>query len=76
MIFRDEETIIDKSGMEPRYFYENFILPYKGNLEVWYQGNKTILLDIKIIFLTAWLVVFPDSKIVERTFKGLPKRGF
>lgn len=76
LIFRDEETIIYKSGIEPRFFYENFILPYKGNLEVWYQNNKTILLDIKIIFLTAWLVVFPDSRLVEKTFKGLPKREF
>jgi lipopolysaccharide/colanic/teichoic acid biosynthesis glycosyltransferase len=76
LIFRDEETIIDRSGMDPRYFYENFILPYKGNLEVWYQNNKSILLDLKIIFLTAWLIIFSDSKIVEKTFKDLPKRGF
>ena len=76
LVFRDVETIIDKSGMEPRFFYENFILPYKGELEIWYQGNKSLFLDLKIIFLTAWLIIFSTSGIVERTFKGLPKRSF
>ncbi len=76
LIFRDEETIIDRSGMDPRFFYEKFILPYKGDLEIWYQENKTILLDLKIIFLTAYLIPFSDSKIVETSFKNLPKRQF
>ncbi|MBV9987593.1 MAG: sugar transferase [Chitinophagaceae bacterium] len=76
LIFRDEESIIDKSAMDPRFFYENYILPYKGNLEVWYQARKSLMLDMKIIFLTAWLIVFPKSDIVQKTFKGLPQRTF
>ncbi len=76
LVFRDEEMIIDQSGMDPRYFYENFILPYKGNLEIWYQQNKSLVLDLKILFLTAWLILFPKSDIVRKTFKGLPSRTF
>jgi lipopolysaccharide/colanic/teichoic acid biosynthesis glycosyltransferase len=76
LIFRDEESIIDKSGMEPRFFYENFILPYKGELEVWYQNKKSLFLDMQIIILTAWLIFSPDSKIINRFFSDLPTRKF
>lgn len=76
LIFRDEETIIDNSGMDPRFFYENYILPYKGSVEKWYQANKSTWLDIKIIFFTAWLVIFPTSNLVKYAFKRLPPRTF
>lgn len=76
LIFRDEETIIDQSGIDPRFFYEKFILPYKGQLEIWYQQHAGILLDFKIIFLTGWMIIFPESKIIEKTFKNLPDRPF
>jgi len=32
LIFRDEESIIDKSEMPPREFYEKFIIPYKRDV--------------------------------------------
>lgn len=76
LIFRDEESILDQSDLPPREFYENFILPYKGELEIWYQKNKSILLDIQIIFLTAWAIVFPNSELHYKIFKGLPERNF
>jgi len=76
LIFRDEETIIDRSGMDPRTFYEKHILPYKGKVEVWYQQHKSFWLDIRIIVFTAWLVLFPHSKIVERAFPTLPAKDF
>lgn len=76
LVFRDEETIIHQSGMDPRYFYEHHILPYKGLLEIWYQQRQSFALDCKIIFLTAWLVVFSNSNIVVKVFKDLPKRPF
>ncbi|MEO1433928.1 MAG: sugar transferase [Bacteroidota bacterium] len=76
VIFRDEETIIDESGMEPRKFYETYILPYKGELEIWYQQNKSIGVDIVILFLTVWVVIFPASKLPYKVFKTLPERNF
>jgi lipopolysaccharide/colanic/teichoic acid biosynthesis glycosyltransferase len=76
LIFRDEESIIDKSKLPPREFYEKYIIPYKGDVEVWYQQNKSIFLDFKIIFLTAWSIIFPKSNLVNRLFTTLPNRPF
>ena len=36
-------------------FYTNKIYPFKGELEIWYQNHKTFILDLKIIFVTAWV---------------------
>jgi lipopolysaccharide/colanic/teichoic acid biosynthesis glycosyltransferase len=76
LIFRDEESIIDKSGMEPRAFYGKYILPYKGEVEIRYQFNKSLWLDIQIIFLTAWVIVFKTSNLPYKILKGLPNRSF
>ena len=76
IVFRDEETLIDKSGMPAREFYEKFILPHKGNLEKWYQLNKSLYVDIMIVFLTAWVIVFSKSNLVYKVFPDLPKRSF
>ena len=75
--FRDEETII--SGVkdeDPHEFYKRVIAPYKGELEIWYQKNCSFFLDLKLIFLTAWVILFPNSKLYEKWFKDLPNRNF
>lgn len=76
LIFRDEESIIDKSELPPREFYEKYIIPYKGEVEVWYQNNKSVFLDCKIIFLTALSILFPKNNLINKLFKTLPKRPF
>lgn len=73
IVFRDEEEIIHKSGEDYHAFYKREIAPFKGEVELWYKRNKSFLLDMKIIFVTAWVVLFPDSKIAERFFPDLPK---
>ena len=77
IIFRDEESLISAvDDQDPHIFYSRVIAPYKGNLEMWYQDNMSFFLDIKLIFLTAWIIIFPESKLYERWFKNLPKRNF
>lgn len=76
LIFRDEESIIAKSDLPPREFYEKYIIPYKGEIETWYQKNKSLWMDIQIIFLTAWAIVFPSSDLHYKIFKDLPKKEF
>lgn len=75
IIFRDEETIIANSGQDYHTFYKNEIAPFKGELELWYLKNQSFLLDMKLIFLTAWVVVFPDSKLPGRLLADLPRDG-
>jgi lipopolysaccharide/colanic/teichoic acid biosynthesis glycosyltransferase len=76
IIFRDEESIIEKSDLPPREFYQKFIIPYKGQLEMWYQQNKSIWVDIKLIFLTAWVILFPKSNLPNKLLCDLPIRPF
>ena len=45
----------------------------------WFQNNEhpdLIFLDIQLIFITAWVIFFPSSKIYEKWFKDLPNRNF
>ena len=79
LVFRDEEELITEirdNGGDTWDFYENTIYPHKGELELWYQSNQSFWTDLKIIFATAWVVIRPESKIVDNWFQGLPKRNF
>ncbi|MGX5820045.1 sugar transferase [Chitinophaga lutea] len=73
VVFRDEEAMISRSTLPPHEFYEKVIAPYKGALEIWYGEHKSMKVDLLIIFLTAWVVVFPNSAIVGKIFKDLPQ---
>ncbi len=78
IIFRDEEeliTNIKKNGGDIWEFYKDKIYPFKGELEIWYQNNKSVFLDLKLIFITAWVIFYPDTKIYNK-LKDLPKRNF
>ena len=72
-MFRNEEEILNNAEMELEEFYKNFITPYKAELELWYVKNKSFLYDLKIIFLTAWVILFKDSRLPWTIFKGLQK---
>jgi lipopolysaccharide/colanic/teichoic acid biosynthesis glycosyltransferase len=79
IIFRDEEELITEvknNGGDIWDFYKNVIYPFKGDLELWYQNNKSFVLDLKLIFMTAWVILFPNSRLYEKWFKDLPKRTF
>ena len=73
IIFRDEERYLQNSE-HPMKFYKEHIIPYKSDLEVWFITNNSLLLYIKIILVTAWVVLFPGSNIVNSTFSKLPEK--
>jgi len=79
IIFRDEEELITEvknNGGDIWDFYKNVIYPFKGDLELWYQNNKSFVLDLKLIFMTTLVILFPNSRLYEKWFKDLPKRTF
>jgi lipopolysaccharide/colanic/teichoic acid biosynthesis glycosyltransferase len=79
IIFRDEEeliTIIKNKGEDTWEFYTNKIYPFKGEVEQWYQSNFNFTVDFKIIFITAFVIIFPKSNLVYSLFKTLPKKKF
>ena len=73
IIFRDEEKWIS-SADDPHQFDKEHIAPYKGELEAWYQNNLTFLTDLKIVFCTAWVILFSESEMPYKIFKGLPPK--
>ncbi len=77
IVFRDEEYLISSiKGDDYHEFYKKVIAPYKGELEMWYQKNNSIFLDIKLIILTALVIILPNNRLHEKWFKELPKRDF
>lgn len=74
IIFRDEEKWISDHRGDKHIFYKEKIAPYKAEVEIWYNQNQSIFIDFKLIFLTAWVIFFPSSNIVENIFKSLPKK--
>ena len=77
IIFRDEESIISAvTDEDPHDFYKRIIASYKGELEMWYQDHRSLSLDFQLIFMTAFVIFFPKTRLYERWFKDLPKREF
>ncbi|MBX2817953.1 MAG: sugar transferase [Saprospiraceae bacterium] len=79
IIFRDEEDLVTReseAGRDPMQFYIDTIYPYKGAVEMWYQEHQSFWVDVKIIFLTAWAILFPKNELVYRWFSTLPVRDF
>lgn len=79
IVFRDEEQLITdvkNKGGDTWKFYKEDIYPFKGELEKWYQEHESLVTDIKIILITAWVILKPESDIVYKWFKDLPRREF
>lgn len=70
--FRNEEHYL-ASHDNPMEFYIDQIMPVKINLELWFLENNSLWLYLKIIFVTAWVVIFPSSKIADKAFIGAPR---
>jgi len=75
IVFRDEQKMVSNTSMDPQEYYLKHIIPYKGRLEAWYQENASLLVDFKIIFLTAWVIIFPNSNLHNYIFNDLPKQS-
>ena len=71
VVFRNEEDMMD-AARDPDAMYDEVIMPYKGALEEWYVQNKSIVKYFLLIFVTAWVVLFPSSALVWRLFPDLP----
>ena len=74
VVFRDEESILSRTKLGVEECYAREIAPYKGALEMWYLRHAGLWTDFVLMFLTAWVVVFPSSDLVFKTFRDLPRR--
>lgn len=79
ILFRDEEELLTKiknEGKDPWIFYSETLYPFKGKVEKWYQENRGFWTDLLCLFLTAWVILFPTSRLIYTVFKTLPERTF
>jgi lipopolysaccharide/colanic/teichoic acid biosynthesis glycosyltransferase len=72
IIFRDEESIMGKSNLPWEECVKQEIMPRKAAAEKWYYEHQGFITDILLIFITAWVVIFPESTIMQKVFKDLP----
>ena len=73
VVFRDEESMLDKVPGDRDRFHDTVIAPYKGELEVWYAEHRSLRSYFLLILLTAWTVLRPRSDLHRRFFPGLPE---
>jgi lipopolysaccharide/colanic/teichoic acid biosynthesis glycosyltransferase len=73
IIFRDEESIMGKSKLPWEECVKQEIMPRKASAEKWYFNHQGFFTDILLIFITAWVVLFPNSNIMHKIFKDLPQ---
>jgi lipopolysaccharide/colanic/teichoic acid biosynthesis glycosyltransferase len=66
--FRDEEKILSVTKKPLRQCYCEDIAPLKADMELWYVDRRSIKLDFEIIFHTAWVILFPKSKMYQKIF--------
>jgi lipopolysaccharide/colanic/teichoic acid biosynthesis glycosyltransferase len=74
VVFRDEEEILARSQGGHAESYSR-VMSFKGELELWYLENRSTLVDLKIILLTAITVAWPYPNLASRWFKNLPEPG-
>ncbi len=72
IFFSDEESMLT-SAVHHDEFYDSVIMPYKGQLEIWYVHHATIFIDLKIVYVTALKIIFPKLKLnLSKFFNGIP----
>jgi len=73
IVFRDEENLLTRIPGDWDRSHDTLIAPYKGQLEMWYSENKSILNYFLLMFLTLWVVINPSSSTYRSLFKDLPR---
>jgi len=71
IIFRDEEEVLSKAK-DHDHCYVNEVVPYKAELESWYKENRTFIMDIILMLLTAWVIIKPKSDALFEIYPSIP----
>jgi len=72
VVFRNEEEMLHQHT-DVKQFYKDSISPYKGILETWYVKNNGLFTYFMLLAVTAWVLIFSQSKAVWKVFPSLPK---
>lgn len=67
--FRDEEQLLaGKSVDENIAYYKQHIAPVKARIEEWYARHRSLLLDIRIMWMTVIVILSPENKGIMRFY--------
>lgn len=72
IVFRDEESIVGGAA-DKKLFYQHVVMPYKGQIELWYLERQGIGLYFTLMFLTLWAAVFSHSNLYRKMLRDLPE---
>lgn len=72
IVFRDEGRLLEGAEDSVK-LHDEVLAPYKAALETWYIEKRTLGSYFFLILLTAWVVVFPKSKIIWKVYGDLPQ---
>jgi lipopolysaccharide/colanic/teichoic acid biosynthesis glycosyltransferase len=72
IVFRHEEELLSRPGIDPVKIYREVIAPYKGELELWFIRNQSLRLHLLLILLTVWVIAVPYTTIYRRLLPDLP----
>jgi lipopolysaccharide/colanic/teichoic acid biosynthesis glycosyltransferase len=72
IVFRDEESIVERSGKSVEECYRQIIGPYKAELEGWYRDRQNVITYFLLIAITAWVIICPRSEIYRQIWSSLP----
>ena len=71
VVFRGEDRMMADAESADR-FYDNVIMPYKGQLEAWSVERASLVTYFMLIALTVWVILFPSSRAFWRLFPDAP----
>ena len=63
LVFRNEDQILAQAPGDPKAYYDNVIIPVKGELETWYFAHRSLYIDLLILALTLVAVPWPRSRL-------------
>jgi lipopolysaccharide/colanic/teichoic acid biosynthesis glycosyltransferase len=72
IVFRDEENLVAKSGINFDEYHRLVIGPYKAELEKWYRNHRNVITNIILIAVTVWVVFNSQSQIYRKIWPSLP----
>ena len=73
IVFRNKQQYFTyKTPEANKKYYREQIAPFKGELELWYCQNQSIIFDILLIIVTISSLLFPASNLLNYFF-DLPK---
>ncbi len=63
LVFRNEDRILAQAPGDPKEYYDNVIIPLKGQLETWYFAHRSLYVDLLILACTLVAVPWPRSRL-------------